>query len=229
MTLKQLTSAIYNDIVGGLRGYSGNLSISLEQLEDDIIDERLIILKEFSAKNMMPIKDLLLSINCIELDTMSLDKCPCSKETGKPRYHFELPQILNDYGESAVHYIGPTDKINEFRVYTSMAFKHHFCLRRGSKLPFVYIDTTPNENNMYDAWIFNINNIEGEEPLTTISVMAIFKDPRQLEQFACCGDLDDIVNFNFIDNEIKRRLTEKKIRYYRQMMGPMQPNDQQPK
>ena len=48
MTLEQLKSAIYNDLVGGLRGISTNLNISLEQLEDDIIDERLAILKEYS-------------------------------------------------------------------------------------------------------------------------------------------------------------------------------------
>jgi len=33
-------------------------------------------------------------------------------------------------------------------------------------------------------------------------------------------------NMSFIDNEIKRRLTEKKIRYYRQLATPLVPNDQ---
>ena len=32
----------------------------------------------------------------------------------------------------------------------------------------------------------------------------------------------------FIDAEIKKRLTEKKIRYYRQLAMPITPNDQQP-
>ena len=46
MVFNKLASAIFNDIIGGLRGYSSNLSMSLEQLEDDIIDERLQIIKE---------------------------------------------------------------------------------------------------------------------------------------------------------------------------------------
>ena len=92
MTLEQLKSAIYNDIIGGLNGITGNPNISLEQLEDDIIDERLIILKEFSMKNMIPRKDLLMSINCIELDCKSLDKCPCGANSyTKPQLHFEIP------------------------------------------------------------------------------------------------------------------------------------------
>ena len=37
---EKLASAIYNDIMSGLRGYSSNPSMSLEKLEDDIIDEK---------------------------------------------------------------------------------------------------------------------------------------------------------------------------------------------
>lgn len=220
MTLEQLKSAILNDIYGGLRGLNQNISISLEQLEDDIIDERLIILKEFSLKNMIPKKDLLMSLNCIETDCKSLDKCPCGKTNiTPPQLHFEIPQVLNDFGADAIEFIGSIDKGVQFKVYTSSAFQYHKHLKRGADKPYVYIDTTPNENNMYDAWIFNA------PLLKKLSVIAIFKDPRQLTQFDCCNG-EDIINFNFIDNEIKRRLVEKKIRYYRQTIPAILPNDQ---
>jgi len=39
--IQKLASAIYNDIIGGLRGYHTNFSLSMEQLEQDIVDERL--------------------------------------------------------------------------------------------------------------------------------------------------------------------------------------------
>ena len=42
-------------------------------------------------------------------------------------------------------------------------------------------------------------------------------------------DVSDINNMTFIDAEIKKRLTEKKIRYYRQLAAPVLPNDQVPK
>jgi hypothetical protein len=41
MILNKLVSAIKNDVVSGLRGMHTNLSMSDEQLEDDIIDTRL--------------------------------------------------------------------------------------------------------------------------------------------------------------------------------------------
>ena len=44
--IEKLASAIRNDVVSGLRGYHNNLSMSMEQLEQDIVDERLLILKE---------------------------------------------------------------------------------------------------------------------------------------------------------------------------------------
>jgi hypothetical protein len=41
MIIEKLASAIFNDVVSGLRGHHSNISLSLEQLEDDIIDTRL--------------------------------------------------------------------------------------------------------------------------------------------------------------------------------------------
>jgi hypothetical protein len=207
MTLEQLTSAIYNNLVAGQQGSKFLPMISLEQIEDDIIDERLLILKEYGMKNMLPKKDLLMSINCIELDCKSLDKCPCGGSYTKPLQHFEIPQLLNDFGDEAVEFIGSIDREIQFVPYTSTSYQMHKYKRRGANKPYVYIDTTPNENNLYDCWVFN------SPLLKRLSVIAIFKDPRQLLQYNCCAD-EHTVNFNFIDNDIKRRLSEKYLRYY---------------
>ena len=59
-------------------------------------------------------------------------------------------------------------------------------------------------------------------------VIAIFKDPRQLEGYDCCAG-DDLENYTFLSAEIKKRLTEKKIRYYRQLQQAPQPNTQIPR
>ena len=57
-----------------------------------------------------------------------------------------------------------------------------------------------------------------------LSIIGIFKDPRQLNNYSCCIN-EDTINFNFIDNEIKKRVTEKKLRYYSQMAGQILPSD----
>lgn len=212
-----------NDVVGGLRGYHTNFSMSLEQLMDEIVDERLQILKEYSLKGVLPVKDLYLSINCVPVDCKDLERCRCAGQDDclTPTAHFEIPQIVNDYGSLSIDYIGSSDRQNPFIYYTSStAYRYHKYRKRGKNRPYVWIDTTPNENGMYDCFVFNA------PLLGQVSITAIFKDLRQLERYACCVELRDD-NMTFINNEIKKRLTEKKIRYYRALSPQNLPNDQQ--
>ena len=221
--IEKLASAIRNDVVSGLRGYHTNLSMSTEQLCQDIVDERLQILKEYSLKGILPVKDLYLSINCIPVDCKDIERCRCKTQEEylkSPTAHFEIPQVLGDYGDLSIDYIGSTDRQLPFVWYTSStAFRYHKYRKRGKHRPYVWIDTTPNENGMYDCFVFNA------PLLSSVSVTAIFKDLRQLENYSCCVDMQDD-NMSFINNEIKRRLTEKKIRYYKSLALPNLPNDQ---
>lgn len=222
--IEKLASAIRNDVVAGLRGYHTNLSMSTEQLCQDIVDERLQILKEYSLKGVLPLRDLYLSINCIQVDCKNIERCRCNtydSYSEQPMAHFEIPQILNDYGNLSIDYIGSTDRQLPFVFYTSAtAFRYHKYRKRGKNKPYVWIDTTPNENGMYDCFVFNAPLLD------RVSISAIFKDLRQLDKFECCTDLQDD-NMTFINNEIKKRVTEKKIRYYRALAPNNVPNDQQ--
>lgn len=220
--IHKLASAIYSDIVSGLSGITSTPTLSMDQLEDDIIDERLQIIKEYSLRNLIPRNDLLMSINCIDVDCKSLDKCPCGHDLTKPELHFEIPQLVNDFAGESIEFIGSINRADQYKVYTSTAFQFHKYMRRGSEKPYVYIEPTPNDNNLYDGWIFNA-------PFTKkISIIAIFKDPRQLVGYSCCAG-DDLENYSFISAEIKKRLTEKKLRYYRQFYQLPTPNTQSPK
>lgn len=221
--IEKLASAIRNDVVSGLKGYHTNLSMSIEQLCQDIVDERLQILKEYSLKGILPLRDLYISINCITVDCKNIERCRCSSSSECPQTqiaHFEIPQILGDYGQLSIDYIGSTDRQEPFVFYTSStAFRYHKYRKRGKNKPYVWIDITPNENGMYDCFLFNAPLLD------TVSVTAIFKDLRQLENYSCCTDLQDD-NMTFINNEIKKRLTEKKLRYYRALAPANTPNDQ---
>jgi hypothetical protein len=227
MIIEKLASAVYNDVVAGLVGITSNPTISMDQLEDDIVDERLQVVKEYAFKGLIPINDLLLSINCIGVDCLSLDKCPCNVEenpSARPEQHFQIPQILMDPMLESVNYLGSTDKRDHYKIYTDpKAANRHKYKRRGCNDPYAYIDTTPNEDGMYDGWLFNAPFVK------YISIMAIFKDPRDLKKFNCCDyeNIDD--NKSFVSNEVKKRLTEKKLRYYRQFYQEPTPNNQVPK
>lgn len=215
--ITKLASAIRNDIVGGLSGYHSNLSISIEQLEDEIVNTRLAILKEYSLKGILPVKDLYISINCIDVDCKDLERCQCNDcFSSTPTAHFEIPQIVNDYGNLAIDYIGSVDRQLPFVCYTSLSnYRNHKYRKRGKDKPYVWIDTTPNENGMCDCFIFNA------PLLKQVSVSAIFKDIRQLEGFNCC-EIGD--NKTFIDSEIQKRLVAQKINLYK--IALQKPNDQ---
>jgi hypothetical protein len=174
----------------------------------------LEIIKKYAAKNLAPKKDLYQSINCIQTDCKTLDKCCVYDEYQQSQLHFEIPQLVNDLGDDAIAYIGATNKHNSFKVYTNTNFTSHKYKMRGNKKPFVYIDTTPNEHNLYDAYIFNADMLE------RISVIGIWKNPNQLElpQFnKCCDTVEEepISNITWIDQEIIDTVSKRYIQYYR--------------
>lgn len=230
-SVRRLADMVANDVRSGLRGYHQNMSMSIEQLEEEIVLLRLLVLKEYMMQNILPVQDLLVSLNCIPVDCESLDKCGCNATNcgSDPIAHFQIPQLLFDYGlKKAIYYLGTTDKQHPFIVYTkpfdvlSTIQKYR---KRGKNKPWVFIDVTPNQEGLLDCYIFNAPLIK------QISIMAIFKDLRQLEDFQCNCESDNIAtqmdsNLNFIDNVVKERLTKQKLYYYKQFSAPILPNDQ---
>ena len=220
MYIEKLASQIINDILSGLRGYHNNISISREQVEDEIVAYRLSILKDYFLKGIYPIKDLLMAINCIEVDCDSLERCSCADNI-KNIKHFQIPQLVTQYGKQAIDYLGCIDRQNKFKIITSLTELQNLKYRRRqSNKPYVWIDFAPNSNGMLDCFIFNAPFVK------QISIVAVFKDPRQLKQYQCCSEnMDD--NVSFIDQIVKDKLTKDKVTYYRQLQAPILPNNQQ--
>ena len=220
MYIEKLASQIINDILSGLRGYHNNISISREQVEDEIVAYRLSILKDYFLKGIYPIKDLLMAINCIDVDCSSLERCSCADNIKNVK-HFQIPQLVTQYGKQAIDYLGSIDRQNKFKIITSLTELQNLKYRRRqSNKPYVWIDFAPNSNGMLDCFIFNAPFVK------QISIVAVFKDPRQLKQYQCCSEnMDD--NVSFIDQIVKDKLTKDKVTYYRQLQAPILPNNQQ--
>jgi hypothetical protein len=103
----------------------------------------------------LPRKTLTSAIRCISIDCLDIERC-CTTEADKEKVkHFEIPQLILDYGNESVEYIGPTDHSSNFKLYLTQNWKHHAYRMRGSRNPFIWIDTTPNKNNMFDGFLFN--------------------------------------------------------------------------
>ena len=218
MTINAIASAVYNDVMSGLVNITSDQNISLEQLEDEVVEERQSVIKEWWYKNILNPKDLLLSINCIPVDCADPAKC-CKFHLAKPTHHFEIPQLMNDIGDDAIEFVGSVDREIQFKYYTSTSYQYHKYKRNRSNEPYVYIETTPNENGMYDGWIYNAPFVK------YISIIGIFKDPRQLDHFDCCRTYE-YLDIGPISSEVKKRLTQRKFYYYRQAYpGPRPDNN----
>lgn len=225
MYIERLASQIRNDVVSGLRGYHTNLSLNIDQLQDEIVACRLSILNELYTKGIVPLKDLLMAINCVEVDCESLERCSCDRHGDTITAHFQIPQVVTTYGKQAIDYIGSIDRQNKFKIITSLSeFQNRQYRRVQSHKPYVWIDFAPNSEGMLDCFLFNAPFIK------QVSVVAIFKDPRQLNKYNCCN-IDELngpdTNNSFIDQLIKDKLTKEKLYYYRQAAAPRLPNDQQ--
>ena len=227
MYIEKLASAIKNDVLSGLRGYHQNLSMNMEQLQDEIVMCRLAILEQQFLQGRLPLKDLMVAINCIDVDCESLERCKC-KEIEDPTIaqHFQIPQVIYNFGKQAIDYIGSTDRKNKFQIITSLTeLENKKYRRRGKNKPYVWIDFAPNSKGLLDCFVFNA------PLLKQVSIVGLFKDPRQLKYYNCCNQSEDLTgpddNMSYISQLIKEKLTKEKISYYRQMAASNLPNTQQ--
>ncbi len=227
MYIEKLASAIRNDVVAGLKGYHQNLSLSMEQLEDEIVNCRLAIIEQQFLNGRLPLKDLMIAINCVDVDCESLERCRCSQAIDPTMtQHFQIPQVIYNFGKQAIDYIGSTDRKQKFQIITSLSeLENKKYRRRGKDKPYVWIDFAPNNKGMLDCFLFNA------PMLKQVSIVGLFKDPRQLKYYQCCGDSEDLSgpddNMSYISELIKEKLTKEKLYYYRQVAPVTEPNNQE--
>ena len=227
MYIEKIASQIKNDILSGLRGYHHNVSLNLQQLEDEVVQTRLLIVRQQIASGMFPVKDLLVAINCVDVDCESLERCSCGGDgCVTPTAHFQIPQIMSEFGSDSIDYIGSIDRKLRFTIVKSLAELRMLKYRkRGKDRPYVWIDFAPNAEGMLDCFVFNAPFLK------TVSVVAVFKDPRQIEKYECCispeyGITGSDDNHSYISQLVKDKLTQDKVRYYRQLAAPNLPNNQ---
>ena len=224
MNINQIASAIINDLFSGnLVSLSNRSMVSIEQLMDEVVETRNAVIKDWYLKNMLNLGDMMVAINCVEVDCKDQNKCACmsSLAIAKMAKHFEIPQLMPGLGPDALVFVGSTDRSNAFKVYYNLEaikYQQHYqkYRKRPNPKPFVYVEKTPNENGMYDCWIFDAPFVQ------YIAVIGIFKDPRQLEKYNCCNDTE-YLEMGAISNEIKNRILQKKIQLYRIPAPPAAP------
>lgn len=217
MNVHRLASAIYNDIVSGLRGYHANPAINLQQLEDDIIATRLNIINLYNLKGMLYKDDLYYTINCIKTDNKFLDKCPFNAIT-----HFEIPDLLFDLGKQCVKYIGAADKMHPFEIVYSAQDIENLKYRKVKKdKPIVWINTSINEQGLLDCYVFNSPVV-----VSNLTAVIAIKDPRNIQK-CNTSDVNSYDRVTMLDSTIQEKLTKEKVLFYKHLQSTIKPNNQQ--
>lgn len=223
MELNKIVSAIINDLSGGSAGLNANPALNELQIEDEVCEKRISVIKELYHKGVINKGDLALAINCIPVDCKDPSSCDnCAEDVSlsyRNEMHFEIPLLIDDLGSNALLYIGSLDKSTPYNIYFSLdTAKSQQYKRRGATKPFVYVNRVPNKNHMHDCWLFNAPFVK------FISVIGVFKDLRQLQQFNCCNH-DEILDFGVISDEVKTRVKKDKFMFYREGRPTPSPTD----
>jgi len=230
MTLNEITSTIRNRVADALSGNISNQAFSLEQLEEEVDLERSSIVYKYSTSNIKLNPNFLyqtvdrLKVNCINLSDGG-GGLPCGiiiPNSSVPAT--KIPPISATVLNDAVEYFGLMNKQEKFIVYfdTDSMLNHKYRVKT-SKKPFIWIDTTIDSNGDMTAYLLNTDQYFN---LKFMSIRAIFEHPSRVNRDeAGYGDREYPAP-GHIQNSIIDSLTEKYVRYFRQMNIPPLPNTQ---
>lgn len=223
MTLTQMATAVRNHVVDGLKGVSYT-AFSMEQLKDEILLTAQTVLLEFSKQGIIDIEKYSQRIDGIKLSCDDIS-AGCNVESDLCAPHFEIP-ALNQTAARPLKYIGTLDAKMVFKVYFDRDYRFHKYRLTTADRPFAWVSTAPNKRGLYDVFLFNMNKYSD---LKFISIDAIFDNPYQLlntEYFKQFSNMDFYAP-GIVQDAVITKLTEKYIKYYRQLEKVYKPNTQE--
>lgn len=223
MTINEITSAIRNRVADGLSGNISNQAYSLDQLNDEVDLQRADFTHKYSGTNKLNTKYLLQTIDSICLECRDLSK-DCVLKSGDQVPSIKIPQLLSTFDDSAIEFIGLVNKQEAFKVYYSTdEIRNHQYRRHTKHKPFVWVDNTLDDESMITLYFFNMGN---DNPLQYVSIRAMFERPTWVSKIDPVFDEKEYPAPAHMQNSIIDALTEKYVRYFRQLNIPTQPNTQ---
>jgi hypothetical protein len=224
MTLNEITSTIRNRVSDGLSGNISNQAYSVKQLEEEVDLERAAYIQKYvdSGRKLNP-NYMYQTVDGLRIVCTDLsNNAPCGFTSGDGVPAVKIQPIASTFDDSAIEYFGLMNKQEKFIVYydTDNIGNHKYRVKTA-KRPFIWIDTTQDQNGLMTAYLLNAGKYFN---LKYLSVRAIFEHPSRIggstageKEYPAPGH----VQMAIIDS-----LTEKYVRYFRQMNIPPLPNTQ---
>lgn len=226
MTLNEITSAIRNRVSDGLSGNISNQAYSIKQLEEEVDLERAAYIQTYSdSGRKMNAKYMYQSIDGMHVECHDLSQnAPCGFSSGSGVPAVKIPPVASTFDDSAVEYFGLMNKQEDFIVYFDTdSISNHKYRHRTAKRPFIWIDTSPDKEGMMTAFLLNAGKYS---TLKYISIRAIFEHPSTIGNTDPSYGDKEYPAPGHVQKHIIDTLTEKYVRYFRQMNIPPLPNTQ---
>jgi len=224
MTHNEIASTIRNRVADGLSGNIVDQAFSIEQLLEEIDLQRADFANKYAIQGTkLDPKFLMQEIDILKLECRDLSEdCLIGSHDSVPS--IKIPKIMPLFGESAIQYLGLVNMQEAFAVYYHPEdIRNHRVRIRTKNRPFAWVDLSPDKNDMLTIYLFNLGPHNG---LQYLKLRGIFEHPTRV----------NINNPNASDMEypaplhmqmaIIDALTEKYVRYYRQLNVPPVPNTQ---
>jgi len=224
MTHNEMASAIRNRVADGLDGNLNNQAFSLGQLREEIDLMRADFAHKYAQTNKLDPKFLVQDIDANKLECQNLSDDCIIKGYGENVPTIEIPKLLPLYGEQALQYVGLMNMQESFAVYFDpQDIRNHKYRIKTKHRPFVWVDTAVNNNDMMVLRFFNWGSWD---PLKWVRVRGIFEHPMRVNiENPTHLDMEYPAPLH-MQNSILDALTEKYVRYFRQLNTPKVPNTQ---
>ena len=176
MSLNQITSAIMNNIVQGLKGVT-NISIPQGQVEHEVILAVNSYIKEVSP---FELQHYYQKIKCLKLECKDISDC-CDIKSGQTVLWTEIPKLTILNNGKPIRFAGSIDYKRPFHVYYDIqdANKHKYNLVTKTE-PYIWVDLSLNSNGRHSVWLFNVKLIKH------ITLEAIVANPLDISEYSCC-------------------------------------------
>jgi hypothetical protein len=224
MTHNELASAIRNRVGDALSGNLNNQAYSLEQLHEEIDLTRGTFINKYINTSKLDPKFLVQEIDTLPIICRNLSEDCFIQDPAGSVPSIKIPPLSSVFGDKAIEFLGLVNMQESFAVYFSPDdIRNHKYRIKTNKRPFAWVDLASDKNGQQTIYFFNLGKFN---PLKFVKLRAIFSHPSSVN-----SDNPNSLDMeypapDYMQDAILDVLTEKYIRYYRQLNVPSVPNQQ---
>jgi len=224
MTTSQIASTIENNVSDALSGAILNRAVTYDQIygEIDLLREKLAYDQIKTGK--IDIKYFMQSLPLQNLVCRDLTRGCGIIKSGESVPSIRIPKLMAMQDNSQLEYVGLANKQKRFITYYDIDdISNHKYRLKTPESPFVWVDLTPDNDDMIALFFFNLGQYNA---LKYVEVRGAFAKPTNVMPLNPEEDEKEYPAPGVIQEMIISTLSERYIRYYRQLNVMPTPNTQ---